>query len=97
MTNVGQGKRTLDAGYTACVSYYQAQCCTGCSLKNQCQNSQGDRRIEVNHRLKELKQKVRERLMSEKGLEHRSKRAIDPEAVFGQVKSNNKFNKFTFK
>jgi len=35
--------------------------------------------------------------MSEKGLEHRSKRAIEPEAVFGQLKSNNKFNRFTIK
>ena len=97
MTKVGQGKRTSDAGYTAQVSYYQAQCCTGCPLKGQCHNSQVNRRIEVNHRLKELKQKARERLMSEKGLEHRSKRAIEPEAVFGQLKSNNKFNWFTIK
>jgi hypothetical protein len=35
--------------------------------------------------------------MSEKGLEHRSKRPIEAEAVFGQLKSNNKFNRFTFK
>jgi hypothetical protein len=35
--------------------------------------------------------------MSEKGLEHRSKRPIEVEAVFGQLKSNNKFNRFTFK
>ena len=35
--------------------------------------------------------------MSKKGLEHRSKRPIEVEAVFGQLKSNNKFNRFTFK
>ncbi|MFB9120797.1 transposase [Bergeyella porcorum] len=34
---------------------------------------------------------------SEKGLEHRSKRPIEVEAVFGQLKSNNKFDRFTFK
>jgi len=33
--------------------------------------------------------------MSEKGLYHRSKRPIEPEAVFGQLKSNNKFNDCT--
>ena len=97
MTKIGEGKRTSDAGYTAQVSYYQAQCCKGCPLRGQCHNAQGNRRIEVNHRLNELKQKARERLMSEKGLEHRSKRAIEPEAVFGQLKSNNKFNRFTLK
>ena len=35
--------------------------------------------------------------MSETGLYHRSKRPIEPEAVFGQLKSNNKFNRFTLK
>lgn len=35
--------------------------------------------------------------MSEKGLEHRSKRHIEVEAFFGQLKSNNKFNQFTMK
>ena len=35
--------------------------------------------------------------MSEKGLNHRSKRPVEVEAVFGQLKSNNKFNRFTFK
>ena len=33
----------------------------------------------------------------ETGLKHRSNRAIEPEAVFGQLKSNNKFNRFTHK
>ena len=35
--------------------------------------------------------------MSETGLYHRSKRPIEPEAVFGQLKSNKKFNRFTLK
>jgi hypothetical protein len=46
-------------------------------------------------RLKKLKQKNRKRLLSEKGLEYR--RPIVVEAVFGQLKSNNKFNRFTLK
>ena len=33
--------------------------------------------------------------MSEKGRYHRCKRPIEVEAVFGQLKSNNKFNRFT--
>jgi hypothetical protein len=35
--------------------------------------------------------------MGETGLYHRSKRPIEPEAVFGQLKSNNKFNRFTLR
>lgn len=45
----------------------------------------------------ELKEKARKLLTSEQGLEHRSKRPIEVEAVFGQLKSNNKLNRFTFK
>jgi len=37
---------------------------------------------------------ARENLTSEKGLMHRSRRPIEPEAVFGQIKSNRKFNRF---
>ena len=32
-------------------------------------------------------------MLSEEGLKHRSKRPIEPEAVFGQIKSDNKFNR----
>ena len=76
---------------------YQAKKCDNCPLRGQCHQSKVDRRIEVNHRLNELKQKARTLLTSEKGLKHRSKRPIEAEAVFGQLKSNNKFNRFTFK
>lgn len=36
-------------------------------------------------------------LTSEKGIQHRSNRPIEPEAVFGQLKFNNKFNRFTLR
>lgn len=97
MENVGSGKRTSNNGYESQVSYYQVKRCEGCPLRGMCHQSKGDRRIEVNHRLNELKQKARTLLTSEKGLKHRSKRPIEVEAVFGQLKSNNKFNRFTFK
>ena len=42
----------------------------------------------------EYKRKARERLTSEKGLEHRSKRPIEPEAVFGQIKYNMQYKRF---
>ena len=49
--------------------------------------------LEVNHRLQRLKARARERLLSEEGVHHRRQRAIEPEAVFGQVKSNNRFTR----
>lgn len=57
----------------------------------------GNRTIEVNHKLNELKTRAEGLLTSEEGLKHRSKNTIEVEAVFEQLKSNNKFNRFTFK
>lgn len=95
MENVGQGKRISDNGYISQVTYYQVKNCQGCPLRGQCHKAKGNRIIEVNHRLNYLKQQAKEKLINEKGLEHRSKRPIEAEAVFGQLKSNNKFNRFT--
>lgn len=95
MENVGQGKRTSSNGYVSQVTYYQAKNCEGCPLRAQCHKATGNRRIEVNHRLNFLKQQAKEKLMNKKGLEHRSKRPIEAEAAFGQLKSNNIFNRFT--
>ena len=97
MENIGTGKRVSSNGYESQVTYYQAKRCEGCPLRGLCHQSKTNRRIEVNHRLNELKSKAKELLMSEKGLNHRSKRPVEVEAVFGQLKSNNKFNRFTFK
>lgn len=97
MNKVGSGKRISSNGYESSVSYYQAQNCNKCPLRGMCHDSKHNRKIEVNHRLNELKSQVRDLLMSEKGLKHRSKRPVEVEAVFGQLKSNNKFNRFSFK
>jgi hypothetical protein len=92
-----QAERTSTNGYVAQVSIYQAQRCEGCPMRGQCHKAEGNRTIEINHRLAELKAKAKERLLSKKGLYHRSKRPIEVEAVFGQLKSNNKFNRFTMR
>jgi hypothetical protein len=40
------------------------------------------------------KERVRELLTSSEGRMHRRKRPIEPEAVFGQTKSNKQYNRF---
>lgn len=97
MEKIGTGKRISSNGYESEVTYYEAKRCEGCPLRAACHKAKGNRRIEVNHRLNYLKQQAREKLMSQQGLKHRSKRPVEVEAVFGQLKSNNKFNRFTFK
>ncbi len=97
MEKVGVSKRILANGYKSLQTNYQAKRCQECPLRGMCHKAKDNRIIQVNHRLNELKQKAKELLFSEKGLIHRSKRPVEVEAVFGQLKSNNKFTRFTMR
>ena len=94
MEFVGINHRVSERGYHSEVSYYQAIRCEGCPLRGSCHKAQGNRKIEVNHNLQRHKNIARANLTSERGLMHRSRRPIEPEAVFGQIKANRKFNRF---
>ena len=84
-----------DSGYRTESVIYRAENCEGCPLRWGCYKKRnGNREMEVNHQLMEYKRKARERLTSEKGLEHRSRRPIEPEAVFGQMKYNMGYKRF---
>jgi len=97
MNFIGTSNRKTELGYDYQVSIYQASNCNGCPLRGQCHNAKNNRRIELNHNLIRYRKQARERLLSEQGVYHRSMRPIEPEAVFGQIKFNNKFNRFTLR
>lgn len=82
-----------EGGFASTVSIYEAVNCEGFPLRGQCFKAKGNRRIEVNHELNYYKSQARELLLSEEGLMHRSKRPIEPEAVFGQIKANGAFRR----
>src|SRR5512133_105830 len=73
---------------------YQAQDCNGCPVREACNKSRGNRRIEINPRLNHYKSIIRERLTSERGRKYRSQRPVDVEAVFGIIKGNRNYRKF---
>lgn len=85
MKCVGISNYKSNLGYKYQVSIYQAQNCKGCPLRGLYHKGKEDRRIELNHKLIKYRKKAKERLTSEKGLYHRSKRPIEAEAVFGQI------------
>jgi len=94
MTLVGKTHGKTANGYITESNRYRAKRCEGCPLRSQCFKAKGNRTIEVNHRLVEYKRKAKEGLNSEEGLVHRSKRPIEPEAVFGQMKYNMAYRRF---
>ena len=90
-------ERTNESGYVSKIRTYKSGNCKLCQMRGRCFKGKGNRRIEVNHKLRKYKQKTRENLTSEVGLKHRSNRPIEPEAVFGQIKYNKGFKRFTLK
>ena len=61
-------------------------------------NGRGDRStIEVNHRTNSFKSSAKALLTSDRGLIHRSKRPIEPESCFGNIKFNHGFKRFHLK
>lgn len=82
------------SGYQQTYSVYQAKNCKGCPLRGACHKSKTDRKIQINWNLKRLKDKARQKLLSDQGVAHRSQRPVDVEAVFGNIKQNKKFTRF---
>jgi transposase len=94
MNRIGIKRDKTASGYITESIRYQATRCQGCPLRSRCFKAQGNRIIEVNHRLNEYKRKARERLTSEEGVKLRGRRCIEPEAVFGQMKYNMAYRRF---
>ena len=98
MEHIGDEKQESSLGYEATISKYRAQNCAGCPLRGMCYGGVLDQRtIEVNHRTNVFRAEVKRLLTSERGLYHRSRRPIEPEAVFGDIKQNHGFKRFRLK
>ena len=95
MIRIGTSHTRTASGYRSEKARYRAQNCKGCPLRCMCYKAKDDRRtIEANHRLDGYKRKACGLLTSEEGKRHRGRRCIEPEAVFGQMKSNMAYRRF---
>src|SRR5690554_1394314 len=97
MHKTHESKKTTEAGYIQHLSHYQAKNCESCPLRGQCFKGKANRSIERNHNPERHKQKIRELLTSEKGLQKRKQRTADVEPVFAQLKHNHYFRRFSLK
>ena len=97
MLNTGTYRQKDKSGHQHTITRYQAQNCEGCPMRGVCHKQQGDRIIEVNHRLRELKAKAAERLRSEEGIRKRKKRCHDVEPIFANWKQNKHFRRFSLR
>jgi len=88
------GKYKTDHGYESERHYYECKNCQDCPLKSQCTQAKGNRRIQVSFKLLEYRRQARANLTSEMGKALRTKRSVDVEGVFGQIKHNMRFRRF---
>ena len=94
MRNIGTKNLQRANGFIQKVSNYQSVNCKGCPMRSSCFKGKGNRVIQRNHQLERLKEKSKSNLLSNKGLYHRSKRPVEPESVFGNIKHNKGFKRF---
>jgi transposase len=85
---MGTHMSNTDNGYSSRIDTYQAEKCQGCHLREKCCKSDTNRCVEINHALRSYKKKVSQLLHSQEGKQFYKQRSVEPEPVFGQMKTN---------
>lgn len=96
MNFISEKRRRTRGGYLQTYRMYQAMNCQGCPMRSPCHKGEGDRIIQRSPDLHRHRQRVRELLASEEGLEKRKQR-WQVEAVFGNIKQNKGFRRFNLR
>jgi transposase len=97
LIRTGTRKRVTENGHEQQYAIYQANDCNDCPLKLQCSKNEDRKTFEVNHQLNKYKIKASALLNSESGLYHRSRRPVDVEPVFANLKHNKGFKRFNLR
>ena len=96
MSLVQTEERTTGNGYMQQLRKYKGDC-IGCKHLQACSKSPSGRTVQLNMRLEKYKQNTKENLSSPLGIELRKKRSIDVESVFGDIKHNQGFKRFSLR
>jgi transposase len=91
------GHEQSENGYPIEVKHYEATACNACPLKPECTRAKGNRHLRMSFRLRYFRQQARNNLLSEQGKALRIQRNIEVESVFGQIKHNRHFRRFSLR
>jgi len=97
MTYRYTSKQKSKLGYESQTRVYQAQNCEGCPLRGICHQAKTNRILRANPNLIKHRKIAKENLDSLRGIRLRKKRCCDVEPVFGHIKSNRLFKRFTLR
>lgn len=90
-------KKKTGNGYISTKRAYRCTECHGCPFLDHCAKGKETKTIIVSMKNQEQRKEVRERLETEEGDKLYRRRKIEVEPVFGHIKYNRGFNRFTLK
>jgi transposase len=90
-----ESKKTSDNGYESVKRIYRCTDCRGCPFQTSCNKDKETKTVQVSIENQKQRKEVRERLSTEEGDQKYRKRKIEVEPVFGQIKYNREFNRFS--
>src|SRR5699024_302048 len=85
------------SGYVKSYKIYECEDCTDCPLKPQCTKAKGNRQVHWNTIFEEMKAKAKRALECDKNSEIYSQRKTEVESVFGHIKGNRSFRRFSLR
>lgn len=91
---VSSRERKGSENHQPTIITYRNISCEGCALRKSCNPKYQYKRLQKNQQLALIKNKVKERLNTIRGIELRKQRAHDVETVFAQIKHNKSFKRF---
>ena len=84
-------------GYWTELRHYAATGCNTCPFKPECTRAQDKRHMQVSFRLRRYREQARNNLLSGQGRFLRAQRNVEVETVFGHIKHNMYFRRFSLR
>jgi len=85
------------SGYEQSYKIYESEDCTDCPLRSNCTKAKGNRQVHWNTIFEEMKAKAKTALECEEKATIYSQRKIEVESVFGHIKGNRSFRRFSLR
>lgn len=91
---IGTARRKSTSGYVSNLTVYECEDCIGCSYKDSCRKTQGNRQFKVSKKFTRQRKTSLQNITSSKGILLRMNRSIQVEGTFGVLKENHGFRRF---
>ncbi|WP_243458156.1 IS1182 family transposase [Sporosarcina sp. Te-1] len=85
------------SGHVQSYKIYECEDCSDCPLKALCTKAKGNRQVHWNTIFEEMKAKAKEALECEENTGIYARRKIEVESVFGHIKGNRSFRRFSLR